>query len=238
MKASQGIKPQDILVVLKILSLRRKPWRAIDVAHDLGISPSEVSMALGRARRVGFLDEARRNVMTAPVFEFLVHGLKYVFPAELGPMCRGIPTAHSAPRLSRRIISEEHDQCVWPSEEGTLRGQAVPPLYKTAPHAATRDPQLHELLALVDALRIGRARERKIAAQEMEKRLRELALFGLSGSPIPRARPARRSAGGSSPASRGRATQRRGRDVRAARIVARLSPQALGPALMRLDNSC
>lgn len=175
MKAPQGIKPQDVLVLLKILSLRHKAWRAIDVAQELGISPSEVSMALGRARRVGFLDEAKRTVMTAPVFEFLVHGLKYAFPAELGAMCRGIPTAHSAPGLSKRIVSEEHDQCVWPSEEGDLRGQGVSPLYKTAPHAAKRDPQLHELLALVDALRIGRARERKIAAQEIEKRLRDLA---------------------------------------------------------------
>ena len=49
---------------------------------------------------------------------------------------------------------------------------ALEPLYKTAPAAALRDPTLYELLALVDAIRDGRARERKIAEQELISRLR------------------------------------------------------------------
>ena len=46
------------------------------------------------------------------------------------------------------------------------------PLYRTVPAAALRDPILYELLALVDALRDGRARERQLAAQELIARLR------------------------------------------------------------------
>jgi len=34
-----------------------------------------------------------------------------------------------------------------------------------------KDPRLHELLALVDALRVGRAREKSLAAEELERRL-------------------------------------------------------------------
>jgi hypothetical protein len=39
--------------------------------------------------------------------------------------------------------------------------------------AALRDQGLYELLALCDALRNGRSRERKIAEQELIKRLRK-----------------------------------------------------------------
>jgi hypothetical protein len=42
------------------------------------------------------------------------------------------------------------------------------------PKAARRDPVLYELLALVDALRDGRARERRMAERELSTRLREL----------------------------------------------------------------
>jgi hypothetical protein len=62
---------------------------------------------------------------------------------------------------------------VWPCEEGKQRGIAFEPLYKTAPIAALRDPSFYEYLALADALRDSRVRERKIAGTELCRRLRE-----------------------------------------------------------------
>jgi len=59
---------------------------------------------------------------------------------------------------------------VWPDPEGTVRGESLEPIYKTAPLAARRDPHLYQTLALIDAIRGGRARERKLA----EKKLQEL----------------------------------------------------------------
>ena len=56
-----------------------------------------------------------------------------------------------------------------------MRGIALAPLYKTVPIAAMRDPLLYEKLALVDALRDGRTRERKLAEQELKKLLRKKA---------------------------------------------------------------
>jgi hypothetical protein len=61
---------------------------------------------------------------------------------------------------------------VWPHPEGTIRGESLEPLYPTAVDAALRDPALYECLALVDALRIGRARERDLAGQLLRQRLR------------------------------------------------------------------
>jgi hypothetical protein len=60
---------------------------------------------------------------------------------------------------------------IWPDPEGTVRGEGLAPLYRSAPRAALRDPRLYEWLALVDAVRAGRARERKLAALEIERRL-------------------------------------------------------------------
>ena len=46
-------------------------------------------------------------------------------------------------------------------------------LHKSAP-AAAKDPALYELLALIDAVRDGRVRERKLAEKELSTRLRRL----------------------------------------------------------------
>jgi hypothetical protein len=44
-------------------------------------------------------------------------------------------------------------------------------LSRQAPQAALADPALHELLALLDALRVGRSRERKLAERLLSDRL-------------------------------------------------------------------
>lgn len=170
MRAIQGIKRQDILVLLKMAGQDRA-WRLVDLAQELGLSLSEVSMALERARRSGLIDSSKKRVLRSALQEFILHGLKYVYPAEPGPVCRGIPTAHSAPPISKRIVSSENDQYVWPDAEGEMRGQAIEPLYGSVPAAVRKDPRLHEMLALIDALRVGRARERNMAVDELKKRL-------------------------------------------------------------------
>ena len=171
MKQAGGLKPQDVLVLLKMAASKERPWRLVDLAQELGLSLSEVSQGLERAKRAHLLDSSKKNIVWPSLLEFLLHGLKYVYPAEPGAMCRGVPTAHSALPLSKEIVSEANEQYVWPSGEGTVRGQAIEPLYKSVPHAVSKDPQLHQLLALVDALRVGRARERQIAGDELKRRL-------------------------------------------------------------------
>jgi hypothetical protein len=61
---------------------------------------------------------------------------------------------------------------VWPHPEGEVRGESIEPLYPSAVDAARRDSRLYECLALVDALRVGRAREKKLAIDQLTKRLR------------------------------------------------------------------
>ena len=61
---------------------------------------------------------------------------------------------------------------VWPHPKGSIRGQALLPLYEKLPLAAIEDQPLYELLAVFDALRAGQARERELAAKVLEERLR------------------------------------------------------------------
>jgi hypothetical protein len=105
------------------------------------------------------------------LLEFLVHGIRYAFPAEIGPPTRGIPTSYAAPPLSRAIADAGDLPPVWPCPDGKVRGYSFVPLHKNVPKAALADERLYELLALVDALRNGRARERKLASQELTRRL-------------------------------------------------------------------
>ncbi len=83
-----------------------------------------------------------------------------------------MPTAHSAPPLSKILVASE-EKFVWPDEAGEVRGEAIEPLYPSVPQAARRDARLYELLALTDAIRVGRAREQKLARKELERRLLE-----------------------------------------------------------------
>jgi len=175
MRPFNGIKPQDIAILLKLVLLGDAHWRHVDLAKALGLSQTEISFALDRCRTAGLMDSDKKTVIRPALTEFLLHGLKYVFPAKPGPICRGIPTAHSAPPLSRVIVASNEDHYVWACAGGKVRGQAIEPLYPNAPAAAKTDGKLHELLALTDALRSGRAREHGLAVRELEARLNKAA---------------------------------------------------------------
>jgi DNA-binding Lrp family transcriptional regulator len=164
------LKPQDIIVALRLLDAPLGERAFPKLAEALGISASEVHAAVKRAVRSGLVDGAGRTVRKEALREFLVHGLRYVFPAEWSGVTRGVPTSYAAPPLKAQFAEGDMPP-VWPHPEGTARGEGLAPLYRSAPRAALRDPLLYEWLALVDAVRAGRARERKLATQEIERRL-------------------------------------------------------------------
>ena len=167
---SSQIKSQDVLLLLKLLgSEKPESLRLVDLAMQLGISQSEISHGLVRLQNAKLVDN-QRTPQKANTFEFIAHGLKYIFPASLGPIKRGIPTAHSAPPLSVRIVAGT-EPYVWATESGEVRGTSIEPLYLSAPEAAQKDRALYELLSLIDAVRVGRAREQKMALDELRKRI-------------------------------------------------------------------
>jgi hypothetical protein len=168
MKKHNGMRPQDIVVLLKLISLKDNEWKNIDLAYSLKISTSEIAESLNRSMIAGLLDSSKKKVHQKSLKEFLIFGLKYVFPVQPGTMVRGIATAHSAPPINQEIISG-NEHYVWPYHLGDTRGQAIEPLYKTVPEIVRNDSSLYKLLVIVDIFRIGRARELKIAIKELEK---------------------------------------------------------------------
>ncbi len=169
MKAHSGMRPQDIVILLKIATYRNKPWFMKDIAYDISISASEVSESLNRSMIARLISSNKKKLMKQSILEFLQYGLKYVYPQRPGRIGRGISTAHSAMPLSNLIHSQE--QIVWSHPEGNVRGQIIEPLHPSVPSACLRDHNLYELLALVDALRIGKAREQNIAIEELKTRI-------------------------------------------------------------------
>jgi len=170
MKAQQQImSPLDIVVLLKITTYGDEPWYQKTLAETLFISQSEISKSLARSKYAGLLDPTGKIVMKLSLMDFLISGIRYVFPQKPGPAVRGIPTSHSAPPLSNEIQSTE--PYVWPYGKGTVRGQSILPLYPSVVKAVQNDTQLYELLTMVDALRVGRAREKNLAITELTKRI-------------------------------------------------------------------
>ena len=168
---SLNLKPQDVLVLLKLVAIGDRTWTYSGLAGELSMSASEVHAAITRTQSARLYADVLRTVMHPNLFEFLVHGVRYAFPARLGSPAWGMPTAHAAPPLNRVIVADEPLPPVWEAAEGTTQGISVTPLYRSVPAAAHRDPYLYELLACVDALRIGRVRERTAAAEVLRFRI-------------------------------------------------------------------
>jgi len=167
-----ALKPQDVMVLLKLIAIKNISWSYNGLAVKLGMSPSEVHAAAKRAiaaqlavKREGHLAPNVRNLE-----EFVVHGLRYVFYPEWGGSTRGVPTLFGASPLAERIVPSAEPLPVWPDPEGSAFGSSFSPLYKSAPKAARVDSALYELLVLVDAIRGGNARERNIGIKEIKDR--------------------------------------------------------------------
>lgn len=152
-------------VVLKIVSDGSPLAPYAQLASGLVMSASAVHACVKRARTCHLLHGSQLNHRPniAAVEEFLVHGLKYVFPSERGEVTRGVPTSYAAEPLRSLIAPGTEPMPVWAITDGDVRGVSFAPL---------RDPCFYAYLALADALRDGRARERKPAEAALHKRLR------------------------------------------------------------------
>lgn len=170
MKAHNGMRPHDIVVLLKIISFGDQ-WLNKDLAESLFISSSEISESLNRSMIARLISPDKKKVFKSALLRFIENGISFVFPVEPGAIERGIPTAHSAPILKEHFLSEEN--YVWPSPNGKVRGQSVVPLYPNQIKAVLNDEKLYHMLALVDSVRVGKVRECEKALELLRQ------LFGL-----------------------------------------------------------
>ena len=168
-----ALKPQDLLVALKIATNEERTITFAELGRELSMSTSEVHAATQRAEmsRLVTREHGQLRAIRSSLQEFILCGVKYAFPAVLGGITRGMATSIAAPPLKKLFEQDEFLSPVWPDAKGEERGLSLQPLYPSVPDAARADSHLYEFLILVDAIRAGAAREREIAAFELMKRL-------------------------------------------------------------------
>jgi hypothetical protein len=164
---------QDIVILLKLALHEGPRVLSKELANELFLAPSEMSKALNRCRDAGllYMSDYEKRVNRSALLEFLAHGMRYVFPPERGSLTRGLPTGIAMEPLKSEFLKSDEPPFVWPYAEGSVRGLSFSPLYKGAPKAALQDRKLYELLALCDAVRGGRAREKALAVDHLRKTL-------------------------------------------------------------------
>ncbi len=169
MRKHNGMRPQDVAILLKVISKNSNDWQLMELATSLRISISEISESLNRSRIAGLLDYNKKKVNRQNLLEFLEHGVRYVFPQEPGAMVRGIATAHSHPSMKTKFISDV--DYVWPANKGKVVGLMIEPFYPKQVDAVGEDEIYYKLLSMVDVIRVGKVREVKYAVTELKKNI-------------------------------------------------------------------
>ena len=167
MRKHNGMRPQDIVVLLKIIAFGKNEWQMRNIAEQLYLSPSEITESINRSQIAGLIDETKKKVRNQRLLLFLQNGLQFVFPQHPGTMVNGIATAHAHPFMSNFFKTEI--PFVWADIKGKERGLSIEPFYLNQTKAVKEDELLYKLLALVDVIRIGRVREIEVAIKELKK---------------------------------------------------------------------
>ncbi len=170
MPSQPSLRPFDVAVALRLLLVPEDRYEPLAAA--LATSTSAVHRSVARLQQAGLCEPASRTVNRSACREFLVHGVRFAFPAVHGPERVGMPTAGAHPALAVLFVDgHSMPRMVWPMEGGTVRGEAIVPLFNGLTKVAARDERLHHLLACVDALRVGNGAQRAIAAEVLDHRV-------------------------------------------------------------------
>ena len=166
------LKGQDMLVLAALLERQEPPATLKTIASETQLPLSVVHRSIKALQRAQLIDGSR-HLQPAQVDEFCGHALRYLFPPQMGGEARGVPTAWSAAPLRDQLAPSDSAPLVWAHPLGEVRGIELEPLHPAIPEAARQSPRLGELLALLDALRLGDARVRALAREQLRLRLRE-----------------------------------------------------------------
>jgi len=154
------------------------------LGSSLGISKTEVGASLRRCMDNNLLilrNISNKNnisliesdwiINKKALFEIIKYAVPYLYPPQQLGFDYGILTGFSAPVLSKELTSAGSSSIIWPSEYGTAYGQALEPIYKTVAFASKNDNFVYNCFALIDAYRLGKAREKDIAIKLIEKEI-------------------------------------------------------------------
>ena len=161
------LKEIDNLVLMSLHAWRGRIASQSSLAEELRVSTAGLSRSLDRLDFARLIHRPDLTIVKPHVEEYLAHSLRYVFPVRLGTKVRGVPTAHSAPPLRDEIASQE--TYVWSADFGKTSGLEVIPLHENVPALSIAYPSLYPVFAVLDAIRIGRSRERRLAVRYLKE---------------------------------------------------------------------
>lgn len=159
------------MVLLGLLQHPIGDWTVRSLAKELGLPSASVQRSLDRLAATPAFDAHRRRVSLGACDELFDHALRYLAPAKAGGETRGLGTSWAALPLSEHLAPADEPPPVWPDPQGGLRGLEVTPLHPAVVSLARSDPRMYELLALVDALRLGDTRTRGLAVELLRARI-------------------------------------------------------------------
>ncbi len=165
------LREVDIVVLLGLLRHPAHGWTVRSLADELRLPSASVQRSLDRLAQTPAFDARRRRVSLTACDELFDHALRYLAPTATARETRGLATSWAAPPLAEHLAPTGELPPVWPDPNGKERGLEIKPLHPTVPTLARADRQMHELLALTDAIRTGDTRTRALAMELLRARI-------------------------------------------------------------------
>ena len=132
---SMELKSQDVLVLLKVVANPPQRWTYAALGEALAMSASEAHACVKRAVACGLAVSQGRagwQPVRPALLEFVLHGVRYVWPAIPGPVKRGVPTSIGTEPLVSELGVAPGEAPVWAHPDGCAKGPTLSPLYRTA----------------------------------------------------------------------------------------------------------
>ena len=167
------LKPQDLVLALKLAVNRENSYLLATLGSELQMVVSAVHASVVRCEQARLITRSN-GVLRAyrpALTEFAIHGVRYVYPAVLGPLTRGVATISAGPSLKDSFDQTKAMPTVWPDPLGDTYGTSLAPLCQNVPQACRVDQRLYDVLTLIDAVRGGASRERELATTFIRERL-------------------------------------------------------------------
>lgn len=163
------LKAFDVVVVVYLASDDRSPLRTqIEISKALGVSQSSVHRSLARLEASRLVRDGRPQ--REDLRRFVLHGVPFAYPAQLGDSVQGLATANEAAGWGPSHYRDH--PVVWPSEAGSDFGLSIVPLHAGVPVLALREPAFAQLMGLVEIARVGSKRELARVGRELKERWR------------------------------------------------------------------
>ena len=130
-------KPQDLLVLLKVAAHPPQRWTYAALGEALAMSASEAHASVKRAVASGLAVAPSRgewSPVRPNLLEFVLHGVRYVWPATSGPVKRNITDGLRCRTSGQRVDGGAGRPAGMGAPDGKAKG---PDAFAALPHGAT-----------------------------------------------------------------------------------------------------